>query len=103
MAIDSMVSGGCIVSGAALKRSMLFSGVYVHSYSRIEDSILLPNVQIGRHCVLRKCIVDKNCVIPAGSHIGLDPDQDRKRFHVTPSGITLITPVMLGQDMNQLR
>jgi glucose-1-phosphate adenylyltransferase len=103
MAIDSMVSGGCIVSGAALKRSMLFSGVYVHSYSRIEDSILLPNVQIGRHCVLRKCIVDKNCVIPAGSHIGLDHEHDRKRFHVTPSGITLITPVMLGQDMNQLR
>ena len=102
-AIDSMVSGGCIVSGSILRRTMLFSGVHMHSYSLIEDSIVLPNVQIGRSCTLKKCIIDKNCVIPEGTEIGLDIAADRKRFHVTPSGITLVTRVMLGQDVNVIR
>lgn len=96
-AIDSMVSGGCIVSGATVRRSMLFSGVHVHSYASIEDSMVLPNVQVGRHCVLKKCIVDKNCVLPDGTVIGVDPEQDKKRFRVTASGITLVTKEMLGQ------
>jgi glucose-1-phosphate adenylyltransferase len=100
MAVDSMVSGGCIVSGSTLRRTMLFSGVYVHSYSVVEDSIVLPNVRIGRNCILKKCIIDKNCIIPEGTQVGLDPVADRKRFHVTPSGITLISRVMLGQDIN---
>ena len=99
-AVDSMVSGGCIVSGSTLRRTMLFSGVYVHSYSTIEDSIVLPNVRIGRNCILKKCIIDKNCIIPEGMQVGLDPEADRKRFHVTPSGITLISRVMLGQDIH---
>ena len=98
-AVDSMVSGGCIVSGSTLRRTMLFSGVYVHSYSLIEDSIVLPNVRIGRNCILKKCIIDKNCIIPEGMQVGVDPLDDRKRFHVTPSGITLISRVMLGQDV----
>jgi glucose-1-phosphate adenylyltransferase len=102
-AFDSLVSGGCIVSGATVRRTMLFSGVHVHSYSLVEDSILLPNVQIGRNCVLKKCILDKNCILPDGTHIGLDSDEDRKRFHVTTSGITLVTRVMLGQDVNVVR
>ena len=82
---------------------MLFSEVHVHSYSQIEDSIVLPNVKIGRHCVLKKCILDKNCVIPDGTQIGLDPTADRKRFHVTASGITLVSRVMLGQDFSVVR
>ncbi len=102
-AIDSMVSGGCIVSGATLRRTMLFSGVHIHSYSTVDDSIILPNVEIGRNCVLKKCIIDKNCVIPDGTVIGVDPVEDRKRFNVTPSGITLVTRVMLGQDVNLIR
>lgn len=102
-AIDSMVSGGCIVSGATLRRTMLFSGVHIHSYSTVDNSIILPNVEIGRNCVLKKCIIDKNCVIPDGTVIGVDPVEDRKRFNVTPSGITLVTRVMLGQDVNLIR
>ena len=96
-AVDSMVSGGCIVSGATVRRSMLFSGVHVHSFANIEDSMLLPNVQVGRNCVVKKCIIDKNSVLPEGTVIGLDPEQDKKRFRVTDSGITLVTKEMLGQ------
>ena len=103
MAIDSVVSGGAIVSGASVRRSMLFVGVHVHSYSVVEDSILLHKVQVGRHCVLRKCIIDRNCHIPDGMQIGVDPVEDRKRFRVTDSGITLVTRVMLGQDVNVIR
>lgn len=102
-AVDSMVSGGCIVSGATVRRSMLFSGVHVHSYATIEDSMVLPNVQVGRHCVLKKCIIDKNCVLPEGTVIGLDPVQDKKRFRVTESGITLVTKEMLGQGLKGIR
>lgn len=96
-AVDAMVSGGCIVSGATVRRSMLFSGVRVHSYTLIEESIVLPNVDIGRHCILKKCILDKNCVIPEGTQIGVHREEDKKRFHVTESGITLVTEAMLGQ------
>jgi len=102
-ALDSMVSGGCIVSGSTVRRTMLFSGVYVHSYSLIEDSIVLPGVQVGRHCIVRKCIIDKGCIIPEGMQIGVDPVADRKRFLVTPSGITLVSRAMLGQDVSPLR
>ncbi len=103
MAVDSMVSGGCIVSGSTVRRSMLFSSVVVHSYSLIEDSIVLPHVKVGRSCILKKCIIDKNCNIPEGTHIGVDPVADRQRFHVTDSGITLVTREMLGQDVSPLR
>lgn len=102
-AVDSMVSGGCIVSGATVRRSMLFSGVHVHSYATIEDSMILPNVQVGRHCVLKKCIIDKNCVLPEGTVIGVDQEQDKKRFRVTDSGITLVTKEMLGQAEKGIR
>ncbi len=102
-AVDSMVSGGSIISGAVVRRSMLFSSVHVHSYASIEDSLLLPNVQVGRHCILKKCIVDKNCVLPEGTVIGLDPAQDKKRFRVTDSGITLVTKEMLGQATRGIR
>jgi glucose-1-phosphate adenylyltransferase len=99
MALGSMVSGGCIVSGATLRRSMLFSGVHIESFSSLEDSIVLPSVKIGRNCVLKKCIVDRECKLPDGTQIGVDPGLDRQRFHVTESGITLVTRTMLGQDV----
>lgn len=101
--MDSMVAGGCIVSGATVRRSMLFSGVRVHSHSSIEDSIMLPNVEVGRHCVLKKCIVDKNSRIPEGTVIGVDPAEDKKRYRVTDSGITLVTKEMLGQAVPGIR
>jgi glucose-1-phosphate adenylyltransferase len=102
-AVDSMIAGGCIVSGSTIRRTMLFSGVYLHSFSFIEDSIVLPNVRVGRHCVLKKCIIDKNCVIPEGMQVGVNLEEDLKRFRVTPSGITLVSRAMLGQDDMSVR
>jgi glucose-1-phosphate adenylyltransferase len=102
-AVDSMVSGGCIISGSTVRRSMLYSGVRVHSYSLVEDSILLPNVHVGRNCILKKCIVDRDCDLPDGTQIGVYPEQDRKRFRVTESGLTLVTRSMLGQDLDVIR
>ncbi|MCG6933486.1 MAG: glucose-1-phosphate adenylyltransferase [Gallionella sp.] len=103
MAIDSLVSGGCIVSGSVVRRSLLFSDVRVNGYCTIEDSILLPNVDIHRDVTLKRVIVDKNCKIPDGLTAGVNPDEDRKRFHVTPNGVTLITSEMLGQKTHQFR
>jgi len=101
-AVDSVVSGGCIVSGARLRRSMLFSSVHVHSWATVEDSVILPQVDIGRHAVLKRCVIDKRCRIPEGMRIGVDHAEDRKRFYVSPKGITLVTPEMLGQGANTL-
>ena len=101
--LDSMVSGGCIISGSTVRRSLLFSNVYVHSYGGIEDSVILPNVDIARNVRLRRVVVDKNCRIPAGLTAGFDTVEDRKRFYVTAKGITLITPEMLGQSVHHVR
>lgn len=103
MAIDSLISGGCIVSGSTVRRSLLFSDVRVDSHCNIEDSVLLPNVQIGRRVILKRAIVDKDCKIPEGMEIGVNPEEDRKRFHVTQNGITLVTPDMLGQVVHSIR
>jgi glucose-1-phosphate adenylyltransferase len=102
-AVDSLISGGCIISGATVKRSLLFSSVNVHSWASVEDSVILPGVDIGRRAVLRRCVVDKHCRIPAGMVIGVDPAEDRKRFHVSPKGITLVTAEMLGQGAAENR
>jgi glucose-1-phosphate adenylyltransferase len=100
MALDSMVSGGCIISGAAVRRSLLFSNVRIHSFSNIEDSVILPDVTIQRHVRLRRVIVDKGATLPEGFTAGFDVEEDRRRFHVTDKGITLITPDMLGQKIH---
>ncbi|MGE0876176.1 MAG: glucose-1-phosphate adenylyltransferase [Burkholderiales bacterium] len=99
-AVDSLVSGGCVVSGSDVHRSVLFSGVRVNSYSRIEDSVILPYADVARHAVLRRVVLDSRCRVPEGMQIGVDAEADRKRFHVTPTGITLVTPEMLGQDIH---
>ncbi len=103
IAIDSLVSGGCIISGSTVKHSLLFSDVRVNSYSSIEDSVLLPNVDVGRYVTLKRVIVDKNCKIPEGMSIGVNPEEDRKRFHVSANGVTLVTPEMLGQTVHSIR
>ncbi|MDT8363100.1 MAG: glucose-1-phosphate adenylyltransferase [Nitrosomonas sp.] len=102
-ALDSMVSGGCIISGSTVRRSLLFSNVQVRSFSTIEDCVILPNVDIGRHARLRRVVIEKNCVIPEGMVAGFDADEDKKRFHVTQEGVTLITPEMLGQICHYVR
>ncbi len=98
MTVDSMVSGGCIISGAQARKSVLFSDVRMHSWSEIEESVILPGASIGRKARLRRAIVDRNCRIPEGMEVGFDADLDRERgFRVTEAGVTLVTRGMLGQ------
>ncbi len=99
-AIDSLVSGGCIVSGSSVRDSLLFSKVKVNSYSSIEESVILPNVEIGRNVTIKRAVIDKGCVIPEGMTIGGNPEEDQKRFYVSEKGITLVTPEMLGQSLH---
>ena len=103
MAVDSLVSGGCIISGASVLNSLLFSNVHVHSYSTVEDSVLLPNVEVMRNVVIKRAVIDKLCIIPEGMQIGVDLEEDRKRFYVSENGIVLVTPDMLGQKVHRVR
>ncbi len=102
-AVDSMVSGGCIVSGATVRHSLLFSKVRVNSFSLVEHSVILPESNIGRHCKISKAIIEKGCNIPEGMVIGQDLEEDAKRFHVSPGGVVLVTPEMLGQKRHYVR
>jgi glucose-1-phosphate adenylyltransferase len=95
IAVDSLVSDGCIVSGALVRRSILFYGARAGEGSVVEDSVVLPNVNIGRGVTLRRTIVDKGCVLPDGLKVGIDPAKDRARFYVTERGVVLIGPQML--------
>jgi glucose-1-phosphate adenylyltransferase len=95
-AVTSLVSGGCIVSGSALKRSLLFTGVRVNSYSTIEDAVILPYVEIGRSVRLKKVVIDRGVHIPEGLVVGEDPEADAKRFRRTEEGVCLITQYMLN-------
>ncbi|VAX12880.1 Glucose-1-phosphate adenylyltransferase [hydrothermal vent metagenome] len=103
MAVDSMVSGGCIISGAKVRQSLLFSDVCVESYSSLNETVVLPNVVIGEHCQISKAIIDKGCKVPKGTFIGQSPEHDRQRFHVSPGGVVLVTPEMLGQKLHHVR
>ena len=96
-ALDSIVSGGCLISGAEIRRSLLFSQVHVHSYSRVDESVVLPEVDIGRSCRITRAVIDRGCQLPEGTVIGEDLETDAKRFRVTDTGIALVTPRMLGQ------
>jgi len=101
-AVDSMVSGGCIVSGSTVRNSLLFSQVRVHSFCTINEAVLLPQVEVGRGAILSRVVVDQGTRIPPGLRAGIDPEEDGKRFHVTDKGVTLITPGMLGQNLRHL-
>jgi glucose-1-phosphate adenylyltransferase len=96
MAVDSLVSGGCIISGASVRRSVLFSKVRLHSFATIEEAVLLPEVDVGRNCQLRKVVIDNGCVIPDGMQIGFDAAEDARRFFRTDSGVVLVTRDMLS-------
>lgn len=101
MAVDSMVSGGCLISGAKIVNSLLFSDVKVNSYSFLEQTVVLPGVEIGRHCSLHKVVIDKGCSIPPHTVIGKNLEEDAKRFYVSDGGVVLVTPDMLGQLVHQ--
>jgi len=103
MAIDSMVSGGCIISGARVRHSLLFSNVSVDCYTKIDSSVILPNVTIGKNCRIYHAVIDKGCTIPDGMVIGKDNEHDKERFYVSPNGVVLVTPDMLGQELHHVR
>ncbi len=91
MAINSVISGGCIISGATVRNSVLSQDVRINSYAEVDSSIVFTHVNIGRHCRIRRAIIDRDVHIPEGTVIGYDTDEDRKNYFVTPSGITVVT------------
>ncbi len=103
-AIQSMVSGGCIVSGATIRKSLLFSNCRIHSYSTVNDSVVLPDVRIEQNCRINRAIIDRGAVLAEGTVVGEDANADRARgFRVTDSGLTLVTAEMLGQQLHFTR
>jgi glucose-1-phosphate adenylyltransferase len=99
-AVSSLVSGGCIVSGASLRRSLLFSGVRINSYSEVEDAVILPYVAIARSVRIRRAVIDRGVQIPEGMVIGEDPEEDARRFRRTDQGICLVTKPMIERLRN---
>ena len=100
MAVDSMVSGGCLISGSKISKSLLFSNVKLNSYSSLEEAIVLPDVNIGRHCRIKKVVIDKGVSIPPNTVIGENLEEDAKRFYVSEGGVVLVTPEMLEQKIH---
>ena len=96
-AVSSLVSGGCIVSGAAISRSLLFTGVRVHSYCTVHETVVMPYVRIGQRVRLSKVIIDSGVFVPDGLVVGEDPELDAKRFRRTEDGVTLVTQAMLDK------
>jgi glucose-1-phosphate adenylyltransferase len=91
MAVNSIVSAGCIISGAVVRNSVLSQDVRVNSYSEVDSSIVFSHVNIGRHCRIKRAIIDRDVHIPEGTVIGYDPVEDKRRYFVTPSGLTIVT------------
>jgi glucose-1-phosphate adenylyltransferase len=102
-ALTSLVSGGCIISGAAIRRSLLFTGVQSHSYARVENAVILPYVTIGRGARLKNVVIDRGVRIPEGLVVGEDPESDANRFRTTQQGISLITQPMIDRLTNEAR
>ncbi|MBU2870685.1 glucose-1-phosphate adenylyltransferase [Colwellia sp. E2M01] len=97
IAIDSTVSGGVVVSGSTVRRSLLFSKVRINSYCDIDESVILPDAVVGRSCQIKKTIIDRGCIIPEGMTIGIDHEQDRANgFRVTAKGVVLVTSAMIN-------
>jgi glucose-1-phosphate adenylyltransferase len=96
-AITSLVSGGCIISGASIRRSLLFTGVQSHSYARVENAVILPYVIIGRGARLKNVVIDRGVRIPEGLVVGEDPESDANRFRTTQQGVSLITQPMIDR------
>ena len=95
MAINSLVSGGSIISGAVVRESLLFSSVRVDEGSSLYRAVIMPGVRIGKGCTVNNAIIDEHCEIPDGMQIGVNAVADRERFDVSPKGVVLVTPEML--------
>jgi glucose-1-phosphate adenylyltransferase len=96
--VDSMASAGCVINGAHLWRSVLFFNVVVQAHAQVQESVLLPEVEVSRNARLSKAVVDRGCIIPEGMVIGENPAEDARRFRVTDQGVVLVTRDMLGQQ-----
>ena len=103
MAINSVISQGCIISGAVVRNSILSQDVRVNSYADIDSSIIFTHTNIGRHCRIRRAIIDRDVHLPEGTVIGFDPEQDRKNYFVTPSGLTVVTRDLSLYESPQIR
>jgi len=103
MAVDSMIAGGCIISGAHIQHSLLFNNVVINTFSHIEDSVILPDVVVGEDCRIKKAVIDKGAIIPNATVIGEDLEKDAQRFYVSPEGVVLVTPDMLGDSLHHGR
>ena len=100
MATSSLVCGGCLISGSRVDKSLLFTGVMAHSYSKLTHAVVLPYVKINRHVRLTKVVVDRGVTLPEGLVVGEDPEEDERRFRRTASGICLITQPMIDRLQN---
>jgi len=91
LALDSVISGGCIISGSRVTGSILCPNVRVHSFCEVEESILMPGVRVGRHARIRRAIIDRDVILPRGTSVGFNPDEDRRRHTVTEGGVVVVT------------
>lgn len=99
-AVDSLISAGCIISGASILNSVMFFSCRVENYTQITESVILPKVNIGRNCRIHRAVIDKGCAVPDNTTIGIDHEEDRKRFYVSDEGIVLVTAEMFGQKLH---
>jgi glucose-1-phosphate adenylyltransferase len=101
LALSSLVSGGCVISGTEVRNSLLFTGVHTNSWSTLDQAVVLPYVTVGRHARLTKVVIDRGVSIPAGLIVGEDPEEDKRWFRVSEDGITLITQPMLDRRVSE--
>ncbi|TQV70197.1 glucose-1-phosphate adenylyltransferase [Exilibacterium tricleocarpae] len=103
VSVDSMIAGGCIISGARIDHSLLFSNVRVEAHTRLDNAVVLPDVSIGPNCHISRAVIDKGARVPPGTVIGADPEADARRFRRTAAGVVLVTSDMLGQTLHYAR
>jgi glucose-1-phosphate adenylyltransferase len=97
MAVNSVVSGGCIISGAHVNQSLLFSNVRIDERSYVEQSVVFPDVRIGSGCVIKRAIIDTAGIVPSGMQIGVNREEDARRFYISEKGVVLVTRDMLSK------
>ena len=97
MAVNSMISGGCIVSGARVNQSLLFSNVRIDERSYVERAVIFPDVRVGAGCVIKRAIIDSGGMVPNGTQIGVSRQEDARRFYITEQGVVLVTRDMLSK------